>query len=146
MWGRLFTGRLMAVFMLLIAGGLGIALSLNAQDQTPPAPKTENRFSPEGLPQAKMPVSETQACVESIPLIRSQHGQFLKHFRDETMYNGIRGQKHSLQGCVDCHVTPNAQGQTLSIHEDSQHFCRACHEYAAVMVDCFQCHTSLPAE
>jgi hypothetical protein len=25
-----------------------------------------------------------------------------------------------------------------------QHFCRSCHDYAAVKVDCFECHASRP--
>ncbi|MEJ2035783.1 MAG: hypothetical protein P8X69_06795, partial [Maritimibacter sp.] len=30
--------------------------------------------------------------------------------------------------------------------EDPRHFCRVCHDYAAVEVDCFMCHRSTPDE
>jgi len=30
--------------------------------------------------------------------------------------------------------------------DDPQHFCRTCHDYAAVRPDCFQCHASRPGE
>jgi hypothetical protein len=103
------------------------------------------------LPKAKGNYSETQPCVEPIDVIRRLHGSLLKRQRDKTMHQGIRtesdGQpaKHSLIGCIDCHVVPDAQGQYPDIHT-SQHFCNSCHTYAAVQVDCFQCHAAKPGE
>jgi len=94
-------------------------------------------------PQAKQKVSDTQSCVEPIEEIRRDHGHMLKHHRDETMHKGIRTKKHSLVECINCHVTPNEQGIYPSI-SSSEHFCRSCHTYAAVSIDCFQCHASQP--
>jgi hypothetical protein len=145
-WLNFRSSGFWTVSVLLFASGLGLSLSLSADDGQPaPAAKTEY-FSPEGLPKAKAPFSATQDCVEPLDVIRSKHGSFLMHIRDETVHNGIRGNKHSLNNCIDCHVTPNAQGETLSVHQDPQHFCSSCHEFAAVKVDCFQCHASTPAE
>jgi hypothetical protein len=103
------------------------------------------------LPKAKGNYSETQQCVEPIDMIRRLHGSLLKQQRDKTMHQGIRTEsdgkpaKHSLIGCIDCHVVPDAQGQFPNIHTP-QHFCNSCHTYAAVHVDCFQCHASVPGK
>jgi hypothetical protein len=94
-------------------------------------------------PKAKTSVSATQACVEPLEVMRRAHGQFLKHHRKEAVHEGIRTKQHSLVGCIDCHVTPNAAGQ-YPTQEGNEHFCRSCHSYAAVTVDCFQCHASKP--
>ncbi|EDN71421.1 electron transport protein DsrJ [Beggiatoa sp. PS] len=96
-------------------------------------------------PKAKQNVSDTQKCVEPIEEIRSDHGHILKHHRDETMHKGVRTKKHSLVGCIDCHVTTDQNGNYPSI-TSQEHFCRSCHTYAAVSIDCFQCHASKPLE
>jgi len=103
------------------------------------------------LPKPKGNYSETQECVEPIDVIRRLHGSLLKRQRDKTMHQGIRTEsdgkpaKHSLIGCIDCHVVPDTQGQYPDIHTP-QHFCNSCHTYAAVQVDCFQCHATKPGE
>jgi len=94
-------------------------------------------------PKAKGPVSATQSCVAPIEEIRRFHGQYLQHQRDETMHLGIRTKPYSLVKCIECHVTPDAQGKFPHIR-DTQHFCKSCHAYAAVTIDCFQCHASQP--
>lgn len=97
------------------------------------------------VPKAKAPVSATQSCVEPIEVMRRAHGQFLKHHRKEAVHEGNRSKQHSLVECISCHVTPNAAGQYPTL-DGKDHFCRSCHSYAAVMVDCFQCHASKPDE
>lgn len=97
------------------------------------------------IPKAKAPVSATQACVEPIDVMRRAHGQFLKHHRKEAVHEGNRSKQHSLVECINCHVTPNAAGQYPTL-DGKDHFCRSCHSYAAVTVDCFQCHASKPDE
>jgi len=95
------------------------------------------------LPKAKMKASEKTECVEPVAEMRKNHMEFLKHKRDETMREGVRTKKHSLIECIDCHVTPNDKGEYARIGEDG-HFCSSCHNYAAVNVDCFDCHSDLP--
>lgn len=97
------------------------------------------------LPKAKAPVSATQTCVEPIEVMRRSHGQFLKHHRKEAVHEGNRSKQHSLVECINCHVTPNAAGQYPTL-DGKDHFCRSCHSYAAVTIDCFQCHASKPDE
>lgn len=95
------------------------------------------------IPKAKGPFSEAQPCVEPLDMIRSQHGSLLKQQRDATMRLGIRTEKHSFVGCIDCHITPDEAGNYPSI-KTPEHFCNSCHTYAAVHVDCFDCHATQP--
>jgi hypothetical protein len=75
--------------------------------------------------------------------MRRNHMDMLKHQRDETMIEGLRGEQYSLKECIACHVVfgPDSIPVTVS---SPQHFCRSCHDYAAVSIDCFQCHASRP--
>ena len=95
------------------------------------------------LPKAKMKASDKTECVEPVGDMRKNHMEFLKHKRDLTMREGVRTKEHSLVECIDCHVTPNDNGEYARIGEDG-HFCSSCHNYAAVKVDCFDCHSDLP--
>jgi hypothetical protein len=104
----------------------------------------EGLYSPPGLPKAKEAAGEHQ-CVEPVDIMRRRHMLFIKHQRNETMYRGIRTTRYSLVECVNCHVTPNEEGGYPSA-KSKQHFCTACHNYAAVRIDCFQCHASKPEE
>jgi len=77
-------------------------------------------------------------CVEDPALMRRMHMEFLKHDRDDTVRRGIRTLKHSLAACVDCH----ANAKDNSVLGSERHFCQGCHAYAAVKLDCFDCHAS----
>jgi len=81
-------------------------------------------------------------CVEEPGVMRKGHMDFLKHQRDDTLRQGIRGAKHSLKDCVSCHVQTVA-GKPVPVNDDGQ-FCQSCHAFAAVSVDCFQCHATVP--
>ncbi|NKN34462.1 sulfur reduction protein DsrJ [Marichromatium bheemlicum] len=83
------------------------------------------------------------ACVEPTELMRRQHMEFIKHQRDRTVHGGIRTSKHSLAGCVECHIGHDAQGQAVPIDRADQ-FCGACHAYVAVDLNCFDCHAAVP--
>jgi hypothetical protein len=82
-------------------------------------------------------------CVEDPKLMRTNHYEFLLHQRNDTMRKGIRTPKHSLKGCINCHVTKDEKGEYPSISSE-KHFCKSCHNYAAVTIDCFQCHATKP--
>lgn len=84
-------------------------------------------------------------CVEPTDWMRRFHMTVLKHQRDDTVHLGIRTEKHSLKGCIDCHQVKGEDGKPVTV-SDSRHFCRTCHDYAAVHVDCFDCHASRPGE
>ena len=81
---------------------------------------------------------------EPLPVIRRDHMKFLMHQRDDTVHGGIRGTRHSLVGCIDCHAAKDDAGQWVRIDAPGQ-FCASCHAYAAVKIDCFGCHAALPA-
>lgn len=78
-------------------------------------------------------------CVREESYMRRNHMDELKHHRNETMRKGIRTKEFSLQGCVDCH----ADKKTNSVL-GKEGFCQSCHSYAAVKLDCFECHASKP--
>ncbi len=81
-------------------------------------------------------------CVDDPRFMRSNHMKLLLHQRDQTMRQGIRGGKYSLAGCVDCH----ASKINHSVLGSNHNFCQGCHVYAAVKIDCFECHSSSPRQ
>ncbi len=83
-----------------------------------------------------------EKCVEDTPFMRRNHMELLKHHRNETMHKGIRTTRYSLKGCVECH----ASSKTGSVAASEQDFCAACHSYASVKLDCWDCHATKPAK
>ncbi len=81
-------------------------------------------------------------CVASPEVMRREHPDMLKHQRDLTVHEGIRGAKVDLEQCVACH----ASKETGSVAASKQDFCESCHAYAGVKLDCFECHASRPGE
>ena len=86
-----------------------------------------------------------KSCVEPTEVMRRNHFEFIKHQRDLTVHQGIRGSKHSMAGCVDCHARKDAEGKPVPVNAEGQ-FCDSCHDYAAVHIDCFSCHSTVPGE
>jgi hypothetical protein len=82
-------------------------------------------------------------CVEPTEYMRRNHMEVIRHQRDTTVYGGIRSTKHSMAGCVTCHVGYDAEQKPVPINADGQ-FCEACHDYAAVNLNCFDCHATIP--
>ena len=89
-----------------------------------------------GAPKVK--IERGEACVAPVAEMRRDHMKMLFHQRDRTMRQGIREARASLKGCVECH----ASRKTDSVL-GKEGFCSSCHEYAAVKIDCFECHTPL---
>lgn len=83
------------------------------------------------------------ACVAPTDTMRRNHMDFLKHDRDKTVHKGIRDTQYSLAACVDCHAAKAASGGFRPVDSDDQ-FCSSCHEYVAVSLTCFQCHSNKP--
>ena len=69
------------------------------------------------------------------------HMELLKHHRDRTVREGVRTTQHSLANCVSCH----ASKETGRVTGSESAFCEGCHRYAAVKLDCFECHADRPA-
>lgn len=83
---------------------------------------------------------------------RVHHMKMLLHDRDLTMRDGVRNVmpdaepiQASIGECFDCHGVQDEAGVDVS-YDDERHFCRVCHDYTAVQVDCFMCHRSTPSE
>lgn len=93
---------------------------------------------------SKVPPPKGEQCVEDTEYMRSHHFETVLHQRDKTVIEGIRTTKHSLKNCIDCHITPNADGQYARYTNKEEHFCATCHTYTAVKIDCFDCHADRP--
>ena len=84
-------------------------------------------------------IEKGEKCVEPTAEMRRNHMNLISHQRDRTVHDGIRTVKHSLKNCVDCHASPKTNSV---LGKDG--FCESCHAYAAVRMDCFECHSSAP--
>jgi len=96
----------------------------------------DDRVSRVALPTIK--IEKGDACVAPTGEMRRNHMKFLLHQRDRTVHQGLREPRFSLKQCVDCHAD-RATGSVLG----EKGFCASCHAYAAVKLDCFECHTPL---
>ena len=89
------------------------------------------------------PKGRGEHCVADTDYMRRYHMTMMKHQRDDTVHEGVRGGKFSIGECIGCHAVKGDDGQPVS-YESPKHFCRSCHDYAAVSIDCFECHASRP--
>ena len=93
----------------------------------------------------RVPAGKATQCVEPTEIMRRDHMEFILHQRDKTVHSGIRTSKYSLKQCINCHVNPDASGEYPHYAlGNEEHFCSSCHTYAAVKIDCFQCHRDTP--
>lgn len=81
-----------------------------------------------------------ERCLADPAVMRRTHMDLLKHQRTETVHAGVRGDGASLKGCIACH----ASRTTGSVAAAKTDFCVSCHSFAAVKIDCFECHASRP--
>ena len=95
------------------------------------------------VPMPNIVEGKGKQCVQPTEVMRRKHMQFLLHQRDMTVHQGIRTKQYSLKECISCHVQPKADGSYPGIHT-KEHFCNSCHTYAAVHIDCFECHATHP--
>ena len=79
-------------------------------------------------------------CIADPATMRREHPAMLEHQRDLTVRGGVRGAKASLKACIGCH----ASAATGSVAKGETNFCVSCHSYAAVRIDCFECHATQP--
>lgn len=96
---------------------------------------------PGRTPLPAIAIEKPGQCVEPKDVMRRDHMKFLKHQRDKTMHQGIRSKPHSLNECISCH----ASQKTGSVTGDGG-FCQSCHDYAAVKLDCWDCHQPKPGQ
>ena len=79
-------------------------------------------------------------CIAPPEEMRRNHMEMLKHQRERTMRLGERGAKVSLNACVDCHASKTTGSVLSGKQSNPDGFCEACHAYAAVKLDCWDCH------
>ena len=130
--GKRNTWKWAAGLTALLALGLGTVMASDGHVE----PKTSN------TPQPTIVIEKGDKCVEDTAFMRKNHMKLLKHHRDETMHQGIRTKKYSLQNCIDCH----ASKKNNSVLGTNENFCQTCHSYAAVTLDCWDCHSSKPKQ
>ena len=95
------------------------------------------------VPLPDIPKGKGDKCVEDTDFMRKNHMELILHQRDETVHKGIRTKKHSFKECINCHAVKDADNVPVSF-KSPKHFCNSCHTYAAVKIDCFECHASRP--
>lgn len=93
-----------------------------------------------GVPAPQVSIAQPGHCIAPVEEMRRKHMDMLKHQRDLTVRDGIRGAPVSLRTCIECH----ASRQTGSVLGDDTAFCQGCHSYVAVKLDCFDCHQPKP--
>jgi [DsrC]-trisulfide reductase subunit J len=93
------------------------------------------------VPLPAIEAARGEACVADPAFMRRNHMNLLKHQRNETVHLGVRDARASLKGCIECH----ASAATGSVAQAPGDFCASCHSFAAVKIDCFECHASKPA-
>ncbi len=123
--------RALAFVALIVLMGLGVGRAFAADGD---ASRTPVPHPPKG---------QGEHCVADTEFMRRNHMKMLLHERTETVHEGVRGGKFSLAGCVACHAVKGDDGKPVAFSDD-RHFCRSCHSYAAVKIDCFECHASQP--
>ena len=101
-------------------------------------------FGKVAIPDPETPTNVAQ-CVEPTEVMRRDHMKFLLHQRDATVIEGIRSEKYSLVGCINCH-NPSVKNEKIVRYEDPEHFCAGCHLYTSVTIDCFECHADRALE
>lgn len=84
-----------------------------------------------------------ERCVEDTDVMRKDHMKFLLKHRDETLREGIRTKQYSLKECLECHVPAKDDTQEAT-RSEGDHFCKNCHMYTGVKIDCFECHATRP--
>ena len=87
----------------------------------------------------RIKIERGTSCVAPVAEMRRGHMKMLIHQRDRTLRQGLREPRFSLKGCVDCHASRET-GSVLG----KDGFCSSCHAYAAVRIDCFECHSPNP--
>jgi hypothetical protein len=90
----------------------------------------------DGVPKPEIVIANPGKCIAPEDEMRRNHMEMLKHQRDKTLRLGQRGAKVTLNGCIECH----ASKKTGSVLGSDENFCQGCHAYAAVSLDCFECH------
>ena len=92
-----------------------------------------------------IPKPNSENCVRETEFMKKNHMELLFEQRDLVVLKGIRSKTDNFNRCLSCHAIKNSSGSSIS-YNNPKHFCRNCHDFAAVKIDCFDCHSSVPDE
>ena len=123
----------------IVSGLCGLALLL-ALGPAALAQAVAPQANASRVPQPVIETARGGSCVGPSAFMRRNHMTLLKQQRDDTLRRGIRTGKYSLKACVACHASQTTQ----SVNAAPSNFCQSCHNYAAVKIDCFECHANTP--
>ena len=132
---RRFSAMTFATVRKVLGMGLLLAASLTAVADNTPTPATAGR-----VPQPVIETARGGTCVEDPAFMRRNHMKLLRHQRDATVHTGVRNAPYALKDCIACHASKTTNSVTAS----DTNFCTSCHSYAAVSIDCFECHANKP--
>lgn len=138
-WGTSIMSSLRAPRLAMVGSLIGLVLLLAASPLAW-ADALAPHASSSRVPQPVIETARGDKCVEDPAFMRRNHMQLLKHQRDDTLRGGVRAEKYSLKACIACHASQSSGSVTLS----NTNFCQSCHNYAAVKIDCFECHANKP--
>lgn len=120
---------------------VGLALLFSIASSVPAASSDSGQPRTQGVvPTPRIDPARGGTCPESPAFMRRNHMDLLKHQRDDTLRVGDRRGQYSLKECISCHASQT----TNSVAANSSNFCQSCHAYAAVRIDCFECHATQP--
>jgi len=100
------------------------------------APSSARAQQTQRTPKPTILIESQQHCIAAPEKMRREHPDMLRHQRVRTVHLGERGAKVSLNACIGCH----ADRDSGSVIGSDRAFCQGCHSYAAVRIDCFECH------
>jgi len=83
----------------------------------------------------KLPEKERK-CVMDLEFMRANHMQLLNDWRDEVVRNGNR----EFTGAGGKKYLASLQNTCMECHSNKTKFCDQCHNYAAVVPNCWGCH------
>jgi hypothetical protein len=90
------------------------------------------------MPEPTIAQAKGGHCVRDDAYIMRHHPDMLRHQRDNTLRLGIRAGDFNLMRCMECHSNNAADPAELKTD------CDNCHAYAAVHLDCWDCHAKRP--
>jgi len=96
-----------------------------------------------GVPMPVIARGQGDSCVEDTEFMRRNHMTLLQHDHSENAVKEIRSEGYSVKECIACHAVMGPDERPVTA-DSPEHFCRSCHDYVAVKIDCFDCHKSRP--
>ena len=128
--GSIAMVALILVLLLVVLAGLNGVLDASGEEGVG-----------KGVPMPVIARGQGDSCVDDPEFLRRYHMTVLQRQHDESQLTGMPGEKYSLKECVACHAVKGSDGRIVTA-DSPEHFCRSCHDYAAVKIDCFECHRS----